>query len=124
MYADETGDLDMTGASGTSRYFGFGTAVFVDSHGQELWDGMRLRCHLEQQGIRLPGGMHAKNDSRATREEVFDLIRRQAPRFDTTFLLKSRAYPGVREAVHGHDKVPTGGQVEVPAGGHLVVPGA
>jgi hypothetical protein len=98
MYADETGDLDMTGASGTSRYFGFGTAVFVDSHGQELWDGMRLRCHLEQQGIRLPGGMHAKNDSRATREEVFDLIRRQAPRFDTTFLLKSRAYPGVREA--------------------------
>ncbi|MEV5704687.1 hypothetical protein [Actinoallomurus sp. NPDC052274] len=36
MYADETGDLDMTGSIGTSRYFGFETAVFHGDHGPAL----------------------------------------------------------------------------------------
>lgn len=98
MYADETGDLDMAGKPGTSTYFGFGTAVFPDEHGRQLWEGMRLRCHLERSGLALPGGLHAKNDSHSTRDEVFDLVRRQAPRFDTTFLLKSSAYDSVKAA--------------------------
>lgn len=91
VYADETGDLDMTGAFGASRYFGFGTAVFADGHGQQLWEGLKLRCHLESRGVRLPRGFHAKNDSRSTRADVFALIRDQRPRFDTTFLLKAQA---------------------------------
>jgi hypothetical protein len=33
------------------------------------------------------------------------------------------AVPRAGPHVRGHEKVPTGGQVEVPAGGHLVVPG-
>lgn len=98
LYADETGDLDMSGSPGTSTYFGFGTATFADGHGAEVWEGMRLRCHLESRGIRLPRGMHAKNDSHATRCEVFDLIRAQGPRFDTTFLLKQKAFDRVRQA--------------------------
>lgn len=98
MYADETGDLNMTGAKGASTYFGFGTAVFPNSHGQQLWEGLLLRCHLEEQGIRLPKGLHAKDDSWSTRDEVYDLIRRQAPRFDTTFLLKAKAYADVKRA--------------------------
>lgn len=98
IYADETGDLDMSGRVGTSSYFGFGTAILPDGHGDVLWEGLRLRCHLEQRGVRMPSGMHAKNDSHATRDEVFGLIRRQAPRFDTTFLLKSRANESIREA--------------------------
>jgi hypothetical protein len=53
VYADETGDLDAIGSPGSSRYFGFGTAVFPDGHGQQLWEGLRLRCRLEQSGIRL-----------------------------------------------------------------------
>jgi hypothetical protein len=36
--------------------------------------------------------MQAKNDSRATRSEVFELIGRQGPRLDTTFLYKIKAY--------------------------------
>jgi len=96
VYADETGDLDLSGAVGASRYFGFGTAVFPDGHGDALWQGLRLRCRLEQLGIRLPAGMHAKNDSARTRTEVFDVIRAQAPRFDTTFLYKARAYDSVK----------------------------
>lgn len=95
IYADETGDLDMSGSPASSNYFGFGTAVFRDGHGDELWEGLRLRCRLEANGIHLPAGMHAKNDSRATRNDVYDLIRSQAPRFDTTFLLKRNAYPRV-----------------------------
>lgn len=98
MYADETGDLDMTGARGTSTYFGFGTAVFDGEHGRALWEGLQLRCRLESKGVRLPQGFHAKNDSKATRAEVFDLLFSQAPRIDTTFLYKANAYERVRAA--------------------------
>jgi len=98
MYADETGDLDMSSAPGSSQYFGFGTAVFADDHGQDLWDGMRLRCALERKGVRVPSGVHAKDDSWATRAEVFDLIKQQQPRFDTTFLLKANAFDSIKAA--------------------------
>lgn len=98
MYADETGDLDMNRSPGASRYFGFGTAVFPDGHGEQLWGGLRLRCELESRGVRLPRGFHAKNDSRTTRDQVFAVIRGQQPRFDTTFLLKEKAYDGVKQA--------------------------
>jgi hypothetical protein len=89
MYADETGDLDMTGARGSSTYFGFGTAVYSGEHGHALWQGLQLRCALEENGVNVPRGLHAKNDSHATRNETFDLIRSQQPRFDTTFLRAS-----------------------------------
>ncbi|MFF0729269.1 DUF3800 domain-containing protein [Streptomyces sp. NPDC004134] len=98
MYADETGDLDMTGSKGASAYFGFGTAVFEGDHGHALWEGLQLRCQLERRGVSLPQGLHAKNDSHTTRNEVFTLIQAQAPRFDTTFLLKENAYERVRAA--------------------------
>ena len=96
MYADETGDLDMTGAKGASTYFGFGTAVFHGHHGEELWQGQTLRAGLERKGLRLPKGLHAKNDSHDTRTEVFDLITKQAPRFDSTFLWKDAAYGRIK----------------------------
>lgn len=67
MYADETGDLDMSGSVKASKYFGFGTAVFPDGHGNRLWEGLQLRCQLEAKGVRLPRGFHAKNDSHSTR---------------------------------------------------------
>lgn len=98
VYADETGDLDMSGSPGSSRYFGFGTAVFEGDHGHYLWEGLQLRCRLERRGISLPRGLHAKDDSHATRSEVFELIEAQAPRFDTTFLAKENAYGYVRAA--------------------------
>ncbi|MDQ1747275.1 MAG: hypothetical protein QOD07_1538 [Frankiaceae bacterium] len=97
MYADETGDLDMTGSPGSSSYFGFGTAVFEGLHGECLMEGLALRCKLEGQGVNLPKGFHAKNDSHATRDEVFELIKRQRPRIDLTFLAKNKAYPSIRE---------------------------
>jgi hypothetical protein len=98
MYADETGDLDMSGKKGASTYFGFGTAVFYGDHGHALWEGLSLRARLERQGLHLPKGLHAKNDSHSTRTEVFNLIGKQAPRFDTTFLLKDKAYSYVKQA--------------------------
>lgn len=98
MYADETGDLDMKGSPGSSAYFGFGTAVFTHNHGTELLEGLQLRCQLEERGVRLPKGLHAKNDSPSTRNETFELIRKQAPRLDTTFLLKRKAFEQIRQA--------------------------
>jgi hypothetical protein len=98
MYADETGDLDLSGSPGASDYFGFGTAVFVGDHGNALWEGLHLRAQLERKGLHLPKELHAKNDSHSTREEAFALVARQAPRFGTTFLYKPNAYPRVRDA--------------------------
>jgi hypothetical protein len=96
VYADETGDLTMDAPKGASRYFGFGTAVFVGDHGRQLWEGLELRCRLERDGVQLPAGLHAKNDSRATWSEVFTLIRQQALRFDATLLLKERASASIK----------------------------
>jgi hypothetical protein len=96
MYADETGDLDMSGSQGSSAYFGFGTAVFEGNHGAQIWDGLDLRCRLEARGVNLPRGFHARNDSHSTRDEVFALIQQHAPRFDVTFLAKSKSYDYVK----------------------------
>ncbi|MFB4350002.1 DUF3800 domain-containing protein [Microbacterium sp. CR_7] len=98
LYADETGNLDYGAvASPTeSGYFGFGTAMFENAHGDALWRGHELRTALAAKGFQLPSGFHAKNDSVATRNEVFGVIRDLAPRLDTTFLYKTNAYEYVR----------------------------
>lgn len=100
IYADETGNLDFDGASkqGGSAYFGFGTAVFREDHGEYLWRGLRLRASLEQQGVNLPKGFHAVNDSNRTRALVFEELRAQRPRIDATLLLKANAYDYIRSA--------------------------
>jgi hypothetical protein len=100
LYADETGNLDYAGSgkTGASDYFGFGTAVYYDDHGSQLMQGLRLRTKVTANGVSLARGFHAVDDSHATRNQMFDAIAGQAPRFDTTFLLKSAAYPRVRQA--------------------------
>lgn len=99
MYADETGNLDYSGSDkpGASDYFGFGTATFYGDHGRELMQGLQLRARIAASGVNLAKGFHAVDDSHSTRTEMFSTIAEQAPRFDTTFLLKSRAFPAVRE---------------------------
>lgn len=98
MYADETGNLDYSAGSkeGATKYFGFGTAVFTGDHGSLLYGGLKLRAELEKNGLSLPKGFHAVNDANRTRSDVYRVIKNQAPRFDTTFLLKAKAYPSVR----------------------------
>ncbi|SIE61846.1 Protein of uncharacterised function (DUF3800) [Mycobacteroides abscessus subsp. abscessus] len=103
MYADETGNLDYNGVpntangGGASTYFGFGTATFPADHGVHLMEALKLRARLEADGVRLPKGFHAYNDSSRIRSQVFNLIQTQAPRFDATFLCKQNAYPNVRQ---------------------------
>ena len=96
MYADETGNLDYDVAGGGSKYFGIGTATWTGGHGPHLWDGAEMRFRHAAVGIQYPRGYHAKDDSHATRAEVYKVIQAQAPRFDSTFLAKSRAYSYVR----------------------------
>lgn len=100
LYADETGNLDYDadGKKGATDYFGFGTAVYEGDHGDALMEGLRLRASVEHGGVSLERGFHAKDDSWKTRGEMFDVIAAQAPRFDTTFLLKANAYDRIREA--------------------------
>lgn len=104
LYADETGNLDYnpSGNAGASKYFGVGTAVFDRDHGSELWSGMRLRAELSgktigEDSVSLPKGFHTKNDRFVIRERVFQEIASQQPRFDATFMQKSRAFGYVRE---------------------------
>ena len=96
VYADEYGDLDFSGNPKAARYFGIGTATFVGDHGTALAEGLALRCQLEAEGVSIPRGFHAVNDSARTRREVLSIIKRQYPRIDTTFLSKSGAYPRLR----------------------------
>ena len=104
LYADETGNLDYTGTpnpqgGGASTYFGFGTATFsTEHHGDNLLQGLHLRALCAKQNIKLTRGFHAVDDSARTRNEMFQEIKRQAPRFDTTFLYKSNAYESVKQA--------------------------
>lgn len=57
-----------------------------------------MRVGLEAKGIKLPKGLHAKNDSHPTRGDVYAAIATQQVRFDATLLKKSAAYPNVRAA--------------------------
>jgi Protein of unknown function (DUF3800) len=93
MYADETGNLDYNGGS---TYFGIGTATWQSQPAGHLWQAERMRFGHARAGVECTKGYHAKDDSRATRNEVYNLIKDQAPRFDTTFLAKANAYPSVR----------------------------
>lgn len=95
LYLDETGTLDFETRKGEA-YFGVGTAHFEGNHAAALWAGHQMRCELESKGIRLPKGLHAKNDSHSTRREVYALIGRQAPRVDITMLRKERAFERVK----------------------------
>ncbi|MFS0883969.1 DUF3800 domain-containing protein [Aeromicrobium sp. 179-A 4D2 NHS] len=99
VYADESGNLDYdaAGKSGATDYFGFGTATFGSDHGAHLFEGLRLRADLERRGLSMRSGFHAVNDSNRTRTEMFNVIAAQAPRFDSTFLLKANAYDYVKE---------------------------
>ena len=103
MYADETGNLDYSGTpdqrgGGASTYFGFGTAVFNAGHGEQMLEAFKLRAHFEGEGVNLPKGFHAYDDRHAIRSKVFGLLCEQKPRFDTTFLLKERAFASVKAA--------------------------
>jgi hypothetical protein len=96
MYADETGNLDYNLDGGGSKYFGIGTATWHGDPGEHLWQAERMRFTHSAAGFENSKGYHAKNDSRSARTDVYNLIKQQAPRFDTTFLAKANAYPAVR----------------------------
>lgn len=100
VYIDETGTLDFREpqTESDSPYFGIGSATFKDEHADILWNMLVLRASLEDQGISLPRGFHAKNDSMNTRAQVFALLSQQPPVFHATFLYKSRAYSYVQQA--------------------------
>jgi hypothetical protein len=97
LYLDETGTLDFESRPG-EVYFGVGTAHFAGDHRDAIWAGHQLRVGLEATGIKLPKGLHAKNDSHATRAAVYDALAIQPVRFDATLLKKGNAFPNVRAA--------------------------
>ncbi len=97
LYLDETGTLDFESRPGEA-YFGVGTAHFEGDHRDAIWAGHQLRVGLEAKGIRLPRGLHAKNDSHPTRTAVYAELASQPVRFDATMLKKAAADPRVREA--------------------------
>lgn len=91
MYVDETGDLGLTGANGSSHYFGIGSASFAGPHAEPIWQLKHLRFLLQGRGIEVRTGFHAKNDSARTRSDVYQAIAVGKPRFDFTMLEKRRA---------------------------------
>ena len=96
MYADESGNLDYNVSASGSRYFAIGTATWTGDPAEHLWQGERMRSGHAEAGVECQRGYHAVDDTRSTRTEVYNVIKDQAPRFDTTFLAKANAYPSVR----------------------------
>jgi hypothetical protein len=96
IYLDETGTLDFETREG-ENYFGVGTVHFAGDHRDAIWAGFQLRVNLESQGIRLTRGLHAKDDSHATRREVYAEIAQQEPAVSSTMLCKANAFPSVRQ---------------------------
>ncbi|MHB1164334.1 MAG: DUF3800 domain-containing protein [Candidatus Nanopelagicales bacterium] len=97
LYLDETGTLDFESRPGEA-YFGVGTAHFAGDHRDAIWAGHQLPVNLEASGIRLPKGLHAKDDSHPTRAEVYSVLAEQPVRFDATLLRKEKAYDIVQRA--------------------------
>ena len=104
VFGDETGNTDYTVTSptrggGASVYFGVGTATYSENDMPKvLSNGVALRSQLSRPRANLVvNGFHACNDSNKTRDEVFNFITCNPPRFDATFLAKQNAYPSVRE---------------------------
>jgi hypothetical protein len=95
VFADETGDLGYNNEKG-SKYFGFGTASYASGSSPNFTDAFKLRCGLEASGISIKEGFHATNDRWAIRNEIFNLIALEPPRFDFTFLNKENAFPQVK----------------------------
>jgi hypothetical protein len=95
VFADETGDLGYNSEKG-SKYFGFGTASYTSGSSPNFTDAFKLRCGLEASGISIKEGFHATNDRWAIRNEIFNLIAMEPPRFDFTFLNKENAFPQVK----------------------------
>jgi hypothetical protein len=101
IYADETGDMDLSGQEGASKYFGVGTLVFSDQ-AHALASGENLRAESAAHGYHLYKGFHAKNDSYDLRNRVYATIGGLAPRFDSTLLLKANAYPHIKSSKDVH----------------------
>ena len=96
VFADETGDLG-NNLTGGSQFFGFGTATFTDRTPPNFETAFKLRCEFELMGFGIKEGFHATNDRWSIRNEIFQLIKSQPPRFDFTFLNKENAFPYVKE---------------------------
>lgn len=87
FYLDETGTIDFESQLG-NQYFGIGSAHKFGNHSDALWEGHVHRIELEQLGVRLPKGVHAKNDSHTMRRATCSLITKQGWNFGSTFLRK------------------------------------
>jgi hypothetical protein len=83
LYLDETGQLGLS----SGPYFGLGQATFESDMGAPHERALSSDRHGTQWGS-SPKGFHAKNDKESTREKVFELISKHAPRFDVTLLHK------------------------------------
>ena len=97
LYLDETGTLDFESRPGEA-FFGVGTAHFAGDHRDAIWAGHQLRIELEAKGVKLPKGLHAKNDSHPTRQQTCETLAVQSVRFDATLLKKDAAYDRVKTA--------------------------
>lgn len=94
IYLDETGTLDYDNVD--EPYFGFGSARFEEGHDAALAAVTRLRLELASRHGTMLNGFHAKDDSWATRAEMFALIGEQELEMRSTLFYKPNAFGYVR----------------------------
>lgn len=99
VFVDETGTPAFTEkGSGDLPYFGFGSLIVIGEHSEMLWDIGVLRLSLNEQGVELPAGFHAKDDSWNVRIQLLSLLAKYDIKLHSSFYLKKSAYARVKEA--------------------------
>lgn len=96
VYLDETG-VPSWEPTPESPFFGIGSALFRDDHHEQLAKLTDLRVDLSKTSVPLPKGFHAKDDTWATRKQVFSTLGDMNVEVRGTFFLKANAFERLKE---------------------------
>jgi len=92
LFADETGNLDLSGHQGSTRWFGVGTMLLDDASADRLRAAMHgLRLSMAWQRFGLDSEVHASEDSWPVRSAVLSVLALHAGRVDVSLLDKREA---------------------------------
>ena len=94
IYADESGNFDLSLGAGATRCFLL-TTVVIHDHSIES-ELLELRRELASGGVELKSGFHATTDKQRVRDRVFNILGRHEFRVDSTIVGKRKAKPQIR----------------------------
>ncbi|MHB1538555.1 MAG: hypothetical protein ACYCUM_08205 [Solirubrobacteraceae bacterium] len=96
LFGDEAGNFDFSSHPGASRYFILATVTMSDWQAGDRVQALRRR--LAWRGVHLGSALHASEDPRAVRDEIFATLGQCDFRVDATVIEKAGVPAGMRGA--------------------------